>query len=115
MNDVSFCYSSCRTISSQLCEGRGLCEHEDGECDYKCNCSAAASDTSIAYYGQYCECSNHNCPWSDGQLCGGGDKGECECGVCSCKWPWTGPDCSCHIDRLKYCEAANGVRLLMIE
>lgn len=55
-----------RTNTSKVCEGRGQCL-----CG-KCECQPISStNSSRRYSGDFCECNNYGCDYSDGELCGG--------------------------------------------
>ncbi|KAH8855380.1 Integrin beta-2 [Schistosoma japonicum] len=63
------------------CSGRGRCV-----CG-KCKCNLAR------YEGTYCECDRHGCKRAsdDNQVCGGPQRGSCQCnGTCECKPGYTG-------------------------
>lgn len=72
-----------------VCSGRGICDNNFCVCNKH-------QDNSQNYFGQYCECSNSDCPWFNGRLCGG--RGSCECGQCVCDEGWTGDACACTMD-----------------
>ncbi|XP_065056412.1 integrin beta-1-like [Rhopilema esculentum] len=78
--------TQCR-INGKVCSDRGICEC--GEC-VQCFTSPNAGEH---IYGAFCECSNATCPKSFGQICGGKERGSCECNKCVCKSNWTGPTC----------------------
>ncbi|TGZ59608.1 hypothetical protein CRM22_008976 [Opisthorchis felineus] len=68
------------------CSGRGRCI-----CG-KCKCNLAR------YEGEHCECDRHGCKRAsdDNQVCGGPQRGTCQCdGVCKCKPGYTGDRCDC--------------------
>ncbi|TPP60603.1 Integrin beta [Fasciola gigantica] len=68
------------------CSGRGRCT-----CG-KCKCNLAR------YEGPYCECDRHGCRRAsdDNQVCGGPQRGTCNCdGTCVCKPGYTGDRCDC--------------------
>ena len=45
--------------------------------------------------GKDCSCSNITCSrTSDGEICGGPDRGTCVCNKCVCKEGWTGAVCN---------------------
>ncbi|NWQ81220.1 ITB2 protein, partial [Columbina picui] len=80
---------SCRRDnSSVICSGLGDCVC--GECI--CHASDVP-DKKI--YGRYCECDNMNCEFFNGSLCGGKDRGTCNCGECECKPEFQGSACQC--------------------
>lgn len=81
-----------------LCSGRGDCVRGYCECQKRVN-------PEERYSGQYCQCSNFDCPHANGRLCGG--HGKCECGRCICNSNWTDEDCSCTLDTAS-CMAKNG-------
>lgn len=71
------------TNTSKVCEGRGQCL-----CG-KCECQPISStNSSRRYSGDFCECNNYGCDYSDGELCGGPSRGDCKCGKCICKEGW---------------------------
>lgn len=59
-----------------------------------CECEKRPSIEEIIY-GKYCECDNFSCVRSQGVICGGPERGTCECGTCRCNAGWTGEDCTC--------------------
>ncbi|CAI2722544.1 unnamed protein product [Schistosoma spindalis] len=68
------------------CSGRGRCV-----CG-KCKCNLAR------YEGTFCECDRHGCKRAsdDNQVCGGPQRGTCQCnGTCECKPGYTGDRCDC--------------------
>ncbi|KAH9279256.1 Integrin beta-7 [Echinococcus granulosus] len=68
------------------CSDRGRCV-----CG-RCKCNLAR------YMGLYCECDRHGCKraFDDNQVCGGPQRGECQCdGTCKCKPGYTGERCDC--------------------
>ncbi|KAM7539348.1 hypothetical protein Aperf_G00000051599 [Anoplocephala perfoliata] len=68
------------------CSDRGRCV-----CG-RCKCNLAR------YMGPYCECDRHGCKraFDDNQVCGGPQRGECQCdGTCKCKPGYTGERCDC--------------------
>jgi len=78
--------SLCR-LNGKVCSERGDCEC--GEC-VKC---LPSTNPAEYIYGRYCECSNATCPRSFGQICGGRERGSCQCNKCACEPNWTGPAC----------------------
>ncbi|XP_017265282.2 integrin beta-1 [Kryptolebias marmoratus] len=94
LQDESLCRSG---PDAPVCGGRGQCVAGSCECD-------AREDPTEAYSGQYCECSNFDCPRHNNRLCGG--NGRCECGSCLCHPDWTGEACSCSADTAS-CLATN--------
>ena len=45
------------------------------------------------FYGKQCECDNATCLTYQDQICGGPDRGTCDCGECVCKPEWIGRTC----------------------
>ncbi|KAK4473007.1 hypothetical protein MN116_004203 [Schistosoma mekongi] len=79
------------------CSGRGRCV-----CG-KCKCNLAR------YEGKYCECDRHGCKRAsdDNQVCGGPQRGSCQCnGTCDCKPGYTGDRCDC-MESEKQCIDSN--------
>lgn len=75
--------------STEQCSGRGRCIC--GRC--KCNLPR--------YQGPFCECDRHGCKRAsdDNQVCGGPQRGECQCDrTCHCKPGYTGDRCDCMDD-----------------
>lgn len=70
------------------CSGKGQCICGVCECDKRSNPEEVIS-------GKYCECDNFSCERDQGLLCGGPERGTCECGHCTCKPGWIGVDCTC--------------------
>lgn len=96
-----------RDESSPVCSGRGNCVC--GVCD----CGPVGGDPSRRYSGQYCHCNDLDCAWDGDLLCGGPERGECQCGQCRCKGYWTRPDRACNCDgRTDTCIASNGVGIV---
>ncbi|XP_074046048.1 integrin beta-2 isoform X2 [Macrotis lagotis] len=80
---------SCRKDnSSVLCSGLGECL-----CG---SCTCYVSDIpKKQIYGKFCECDNVNCERYEGQVCGGPERGDCDCGTCQCKDKYEGSACQC--------------------
>ena len=71
------------------CSGRGLCVC--GECACRARHELYPQQR---FSGQYCQCDNYSCERSDtGMLCGGPQRGRCECGQCVCFPGWSGDAC----------------------
>ncbi|XP_051263847.1 integrin beta-1-like [Dicentrarchus labrax] len=81
---------ACRSgPNAPVCNGRGKCVEGFCECENRVN-------PTERYTGQFCECSNFDCPYHNDRICGG--HGRCECGDCLCDDDWTGEDCSCSME-----------------
>ncbi|XP_014804726.1 PREDICTED: integrin beta-2 isoform X1 [Calidris pugnax] len=80
---------SCRKDnSSVICSGLGDCV-----CG---QCICHTSDVPDKHiYGTFCECDNMNCEFHNGSLCGGKDRGRCDCGECKCTSMYQGSACQC--------------------
>ncbi|KAF0045229.1 hypothetical protein F2P81_001758 [Scophthalmus maximus] len=83
--------------NAPVCSGRGQCVASSCECEPRAN-------PQERYSGQFCECSNFDCPYNDDRICGG--HGKCECGHCICDDDWTSEDCSCSLETAS-CMATN--------
>ncbi|XP_021254422.1 integrin beta-2 isoform X1 [Numida meleagris] len=80
---------SCRKDnSSVICSGLGDCVC--GQC--VCH-SSDVPDKDI--YGTFCDCDNMNCEFHNGSLCGGEERGHCDCGECKCTPKYEGSACQC--------------------
>ncbi|XP_029462028.1 integrin beta-2 isoform X2 [Rhinatrema bivittatum] len=80
---------SCRKDNaSAICSGLGDCE-----CGL-CICHAS-DDPKKQIYGPFCECDNVNCELFNGKLCGGEERGICDCGECKCRTGYEGSACQC--------------------
>lgn len=77
-------------LTSAVCSGRGQCVCSICECDKR-----AIREEVI--FGKFCECDNFSCERHQGSLCGGSERGTCECGICRCLPGWTGSDCTCRV------------------
>lgn len=80
-------------IGNEVCSGKGECV-----CG-QCKCFEDTNGES--FKGKFCECSNYNCPLTNGQLCSG--NGICECGKCDCDENYHGEACECS-DETSPCE-----------
>ncbi|XP_067404901.1 integrin beta-2 [Emydura macquarii macquarii] len=80
---------SCRKDnSSVVCSGLGDCV-----CG---QCTCHTSDVpNKQIYGAFCECDNMNCEVYNSYLCGGEERGRCDCGVCKCNAGFEGSACQC--------------------
>uniref|UniRef100_A0A3P9DIW0 Integrin beta-1-like n=1 Tax=Maylandia zebra TaxID=106582 RepID=A0A3P9DIW0_9CICH len=88
---------SCRSRpGAPVCSGRGVCVSG------MCHCNQRENPEKIR--GQFCECTNFDCPYHENRICGG--NGICECGMCRCYANWTGSDCSCSTETAS-CVAKN--------
>lgn len=88
---------SCRSRpGAPVCSGRGVCVSG------MCHCNQRENPEKIR--GQFCECTNFDCPYHENRICGG--NGICECGMCRCYENWTGSDCSCSTETAS-CVAKN--------
>lgn len=92
--DERFCRSG---ENAPLCSGRGKCVEGFCECERRAN-------PQERYSGEYCECSNFDCPRYRNRMCSG--HGRCECGSCVCDDDWIGEDCGCSMDTAS-CMASN--------
>lgn len=80
---------SCRKDnSSVICSGLGDCVC--GQC--VCHTSDVPNKQ---IYGTFCECDNMNCEFHNGSLCGGTERGHCDCGKCRCTSDYQGSACQC--------------------
>ncbi|OWF55818.1 integrin beta-3-like [Mizuhopecten yessoensis] len=86
--------------ANSVCSGHGDC------IDGMCLCQSRGDDLH-RFSGTFCECDDHSCPYFEDEVCGGHDRGWCECGTCRCNSGFLGEDCSCPtaIDR---CTADDG-------
>ena len=50
------------------------------------------------FYGDQCQCSNASCATYNNLICGGPDRGICDCGTCVCNPRWTGRVCEKECD-----------------
>lgn len=91
----------CRKDNSSLvCSGQGTCSCGQCYCNVRPNKEEVIS-------GKYCECDNFTCDRHNGQICGGPERGRCECGKCVCFEPYSGSACECLEDN-KLCEGPDG-------
>ncbi|XP_015275238.1 PREDICTED: integrin beta-2 [Gekko japonicus] len=74
--------------ASVICSGLGDCVC--GQC--ACHTS---DDPKKQIYGTFCECDNVNCELHDGRVCGGEERGRCDCGKCKCNPGFEGSACHC--------------------
>ncbi|XP_038605278.1 integrin beta-2 [Tachyglossus aculeatus] len=59
-------------------------------------CICHTSDTpNKQIYGTFCECDNVNCERYDMKVCGGEERGRCDCGQCKCNSDYEGSACHC--------------------
>lgn len=77
-----------------ICSGRGECI-----CG-SCVCQSKNEEEGEEISGDFCECSNRNCPTYNEEICGGSERGECACeggrvSKCKCKVGYTGQSCEC--------------------
>lgn len=85
-NSYDYQINTCIMPNSTLeCSGRGVC----AICN-RCECEEREARDEVIY-GIYCECDNFSCGHHHGQICSG--HGKCDCGICECEEPWTGPTC----------------------
>ncbi|KAJ8024438.1 Integrin beta-6 [Holothuria leucospilota] len=90
-----------------ICSGRGNCIC--GECHCHNNTETGGESSS----GPYCECSDRKCPIFGGEVCGGPERGTCECiggriNRCKCNPGYAGESCGCPT-RTDTCIAQNGL------
>lgn len=83
---------ACRPDNSTQvdCSGRGHCICGVCECDKR-----QSPEEYIS--GEYCECDNFSCDREQGEICGGLERGNCECGTCVCRPGFTGSACEAEI------------------
>ncbi|KAL8173210.1 UNVERIFIED_CONTAM: Integrin beta-2, partial [Gekko kuhli] len=74
--------------ASVICSGLGDCVC--GQCACHTN-----DDPKKQIYGTFCECDNVNCELHDGRVCGGEERGRCDCGKCKCNPGFEGSACHC--------------------
>uniref|UniRef100_A0A2C9LME8 EGF-like domain-containing protein n=1 Tax=Biomphalaria glabrata TaxID=6526 RepID=A0A2C9LME8_BIOGL len=77
------------------CSGRGSCVC--GEC----LCNTRSSDSAQTFSGPYCECDDYSCNQFNEQICGGPERGKCNCGKCECKLGYNGTACECELSMEK--------------
>lgn len=87
--------------STLICSGRGICS-----CGV-CKCHVQQNPTEIVR-GTFCECDNFSCDRHANQICGGEQRGKCECGKCFCQPGFKGPACACPVGD-DDCKGPNGV------
>ncbi|XP_028399538.1 integrin beta-1-A-like [Dendronephthya gigantea] len=76
--------------SSSICSNAGRCYCGKCECDKRKEAGEGRS------YGEFCQCNDQLCESDEkGQICGGEERGYCDCNKCSCFPGWEGPSCSC--------------------
>ncbi|XP_061463592.1 integrin beta-2 [Rhineura floridana] len=74
--------------ASVICSGLGDCV-----CG-QCICHTD-EESKKQIYGTFCECDNMNCEIHNGRLCGGEERGLCDCGKCKCNSGFEGSACQC--------------------
>jgi len=89
-NDISKLNdSSCSATGakdSPVCNNAGVCICGTCECFTRQNPEEKIS-------GTLCECRNFGCDIHEQKMCGGPERGVCECNKCQCKGIWTGSNC----------------------
>ncbi|XP_060584160.1 integrin beta-like protein 1 [Ruditapes philippinarum] len=83
-----------------MCSGRGECI-----CGF-CSCNPLRPQSSQVYSGQFCECNDYSCSYSNNRICAG--HGRCSCGQCECEPGYTGEACDCPTSS-DSCMASNGM------
>ncbi|EDO45831.1 predicted protein, partial [Nematostella vectensis] len=81
--DVTKCKATNAT-DEPPCSGQGQCI-----CG-KCVCNR---DPRGRIYGDKCQCNDFSCQEHQGLVCGGNERGVCDCGVCKCKDVYVGVNC----------------------
>ncbi|ESO98510.1 hypothetical protein LOTGIDRAFT_174238 [Lottia gigantea] len=87
--------------STTPCSGRGECV-----CGI-CDCYPRTANSAQKFSGTFCECDNYSCDYYDGLICGGSERGTCDCGNCVCNPNFDGPACECD-NRNISCIASDG-------
>eukprot|EP00105_Crassostrea_gigas_P012340 XP_011428304.1 PREDICTED: integrin beta-3 [Crassostrea gigas] len=93
------------------CDERGseteACGTEAGICSNAGNCTCRKCDCFEGFSGDKCECNDRNCPYFNGNLCGGPSNGRCSCGSCVCDPAYSGRACDC-MTSTEACKDSNG-------
>ncbi|XP_057293922.1 integrin beta-2-like [Hydractinia symbiolongicarpus] len=79
--------SSCRRPGDSVdCSGLGTCVNGMCEC-------ISRSNPTEKITGKFCQCNNFGCDRHEGKVCGGKDRGVCDCGQCRCETGFLGSNC----------------------
>ncbi|XP_059178838.1 integrin beta-1-like [Physella acuta] len=76
---------------TEVCSGRGSCIC--GECI----CDTRSIDSLQTFSGPYCECDDYSCNFYNDLMCGGNERGKCDCGNCKCNDGYNGTACECDL------------------
>lgn len=87
INDKNKCINE-KGNDNETCSGRGECVCGTCSCDLDRN--------NQRFTGQYCQCSNFDCPIVQNKLCS--NNGKCNCGKCTCNDSFYGDACECSTD-----------------
>ncbi|XP_065665072.1 integrin beta-1-A isoform X2 [Hydra vulgaris] len=83
--DTSLCKIA-NSTDDRVCSGFGICVCGQCECIKR-------SVPEERIYGKYCQCNNFGCDRYQGKICGGPERGVCDCQECKCKEAFQGANC----------------------